>query len=214
MPKASPAALRERVIAAPAPTLCLDFANTRYWRGTPQPTDELEQFAALPAWLSKQHVLDAATAAGLQALSPAQAARTLAEVLDAREQLYVLLHALACAAPPPADALAALLHHVAAAPARAELVLAPRLAGWRVRLPRAGIADLLAPVWWSAADLALSAGRLPLRCCANPRCGWLFLDDSKGGTRRWCSMSACGNRAKAQRHAQRQRGLKSAQPAA
>ena len=29
---------------------------------------------------------------------------------------------------------------------------------------------------------------------------WLFLDDSKSANRRWCSMSSCGNRAKAHRH--------------
>jgi len=39
-----------------------------------------------------------------------------------------------------------------------------------------------------------------VRRCANPECGWLFLDDSRAGKRRWCSMSACGNRAKARRH--------------
>jgi predicted RNA-binding Zn ribbon-like protein len=39
-----------------------------------------------------------------------------------------------------------------------------------------------------------------VRECANDKCLWLFLDDSKNGTRRWCSMSACGNRAKAHRH--------------
>jgi predicted RNA-binding Zn ribbon-like protein len=39
-----------------------------------------------------------------------------------------------------------------------------------------------------------------VRRCANPECGWLFLDDSRAGKRRWCSMSSCGNRAKARRH--------------
>ncbi len=34
------------------------------------------------------------------------------------------------------------------------------------------------------------------------RCGWLFLDSSRGGGRRWCSMSTCGNREKATRHRQ------------
>src|ERR1700735_2051557 len=32
------------------------------------------------------------------------------------------------------------------------------------------------------------------------RCGWLFIDDSKNASRRWCSMQSCGNRAKALRH--------------
>jgi predicted RNA-binding Zn ribbon-like protein len=37
-----------------------------------------------------------------------------------------------------------------------------------------------------------------LRSC--PRCGWLFLDTSRGGKRRWCSMQVCGNREKVSRH--------------
>jgi predicted RNA-binding Zn ribbon-like protein len=45
-----------------------------------------------------------------------------------------------------------------------------------------------------------------VRQCSNPQCGWLFLDNSKSGNRRWCSMSACGNRAKAHRHYLRQKG--------
>jgi predicted RNA-binding Zn ribbon-like protein len=59
---------------------------------------------------------------------------------------------------------------------------------------------LLAPVLWSAADLLVGPQIPRVRQCANPACGWLFLDTSKGGNRRWCSMSACGNRAKAHRH--------------
>jgi predicted RNA-binding Zn ribbon-like protein len=37
-----------------------------------------------------------------------------------------------------------------------------------------------------------------LRSC--PRCDWLFLDTSRGGKRRWCSMRTCGNREKVSRH--------------
>jgi predicted RNA-binding Zn ribbon-like protein len=47
--------------------------------------------------------------------------------------------------------------------------------------------------------------RRRVRLCANAQCLWLFLDQSKGGTRRWCDMAACGNRAKARRHYQRMR---------
>jgi predicted RNA-binding Zn ribbon-like protein len=39
-----------------------------------------------------------------------------------------------------------------------------------------------------------------IRGCANPDCVLWFLDTSRPGTRRWCSMSACGNRDKAIRH--------------
>jgi predicted RNA-binding Zn ribbon-like protein len=184
------------LLAAPAPSLCLDFVNTRYWRGTPQPSEELSDVDALRRWQQCHGMADAVTP------------RQFSVVIESRESLYGLLRALADATPPPPDALAALARQVAAAPPRRELLLTPTLAGWRVSQLSPSVAARLAPVWWSAADLVLAADRLRLRCCANPRCGWLFLDDSKGGTRRWCSMSACGNRAKVQRHAQRQRALK------
>ena len=38
-----------------------------------------------------------------------------------------------------------------------------------------------------------------IRVCASEGCGWAFLDQSKNGTRRWCSMKLCGNREKAAR---------------
>lgn len=42
-----------------------------------------------------------------------------------------------------------------------------------------------------------------VKICPADRCGWLFLDESKNGRRRWCSMDLCGNRAKARRHYQK-----------
>jgi len=39
-----------------------------------------------------------------------------------------------------------------------------------------------------------------LRSCQHDDCTLWFLDTSKGGRRRWCSMERCGNRAKAKRH--------------
>lgn len=43
-----------------------------------------------------------------------------------------------------------------------------------------------------------------VRCCEHDSCVLWFLDTSKGGRRRWCSMERCGNRSKAQRHYERQ----------
>ncbi|MFF4653074.1 CGNR zinc finger domain-containing protein [Streptomyces sp. NPDC001380] len=45
-----------------------------------------------------------------------------------------------------------------------------------------------------------------VRKCANPPCPLHFTDTSRKGERRWCSMSLCGNRAKAQRHRDRLQG--------
>ncbi|GAA1074297.1 CGNR zinc finger domain-containing protein [Nocardiopsis metallicus] len=67
------------------------------------------------------------------------------------------------------------------------------------------------PAWLAAADL-LDLMERPdrLRGCANPDCVLHFFDTSKNGTRRWCSMSGCGNRAKAARHHARGRAGRTA----
>jgi hypothetical protein len=64
--------------------------------------------------------------------------------------------------------------------------------------------DILAPIAWSAADLMTSPRAQRVRQCADETgCGYLFVDESRAGTRRWCSMGECGNRAKARRHYRR-----------
>ncbi|MEZ0064090.1 putative RNA-binding Zn ribbon-like protein [Streptacidiphilus sp. MAP12-20] len=66
------------------------------------------------------------------------------------------------------------------------------------------------PVWlpaWLAADdylRLLARGPERIRECAHERCLLTFFDTSQNGRRRWCSMSECGNRAKAARHYERE----------
>ena len=52
----------------------------------------------------------------------------------------------------------------------------------------------------TTAELLTSKDLKRLRTCANPRCGWLFLDTTRNGLRKWCSMAECGGRAKAKRY--------------
>jgi predicted RNA-binding Zn ribbon-like protein len=42
-----------------------------------------------------------------------------------------------------------------------------------------------------------------LRECENADCTRLYVDTSRAGTRRWCGMSGCGNRAKVARFRER-----------
>jgi predicted RNA-binding Zn ribbon-like protein len=57
-------------------------------------------------------------------------------------------------------------------------------------------ADLLVLVAHLAADFSSSADYSAIRKCENPDCILFFYDTSKNHSRRWCSMSLCGNRAK------------------
>ncbi len=65
---------------------------------------------------------------------------------------------------------------------------------------RAAAVDLV--LTWDHVERALP-GRL--RPCANEACTLFLLDRSRSGAGRWCSMAACGNRAKARRHYDRHR---------
>jgi predicted RNA-binding Zn ribbon-like protein len=60
--------------------------------------------------------------------------------------------------------------------------------------------------WLAVRDLLrlMDAHRARVRRCSNPECVLWFLDTTRSGTRRWCSMAGCGNRLKARRHYRRQ----------
>ena len=57
---------------------------------------------------------------------------------------------------------------------------------------------------WNAAQLLTSDS--VIRACANENCGWVFVDTSRRGNRRWCSMTECGGRDKALRYYKRVSG--------
>lgn len=77
------------------------------------------------------------------------------------------------------------------------------------RLDWAAVDDQLDRVLWpvarSAADLLVAPELDRLKACDSPTCGYLFVDASKPGRRRWCDMKVCGNRHKARRHRRRQK---------
>ncbi|MEU6619432.1 CGNR zinc finger domain-containing protein [Streptomyces litmocidini] len=136
---------------------------------------------------------------------PARAARALARVRELREALHDLIAALAHGAPAPADAVAWLEDHWKDAVAHARLVVdgaTPRL---RTTVEASGLDLLRHELALQALDLlrALPADRT--RVCPGRRCGWLFLDTSRAGRRRWCSMATCGNAAKGRTHYERRR---------
>ena len=69
--------------------------------------------------------------------------------------------------------------------------------------------DLFAPLAHSAAMLFTTVDRTRVRKCG--QCVLHFLDTSKKGTRRWCSMQLCGNRLKVAAYARRKRSAQSSE---
>lgn len=196
------------LVRAERADLGLAFTDTRYWRRSQQ-TETLHAPGDLLRWCAKEEVLDAASVAGLEqqwAAAPALAAARFAEGVALRETIYRVFGAQAAGkVAAPAD-LAAFNEALARAPKRAVLEPAASAYAWRIDAP-GDIAAILAAVLWTSGDLLASPRRTRVRQCANPQCGGIFLDDSKSGTRRWCMMSVCGNRAKAHRHYMKRRKL-------
>jgi len=78
---------------------------------------------------------------------------------------------------------------------------------WRPDPSRASV-QLRAILAGDALSLFCSPQSSRIGICEGGKCGWLFLDESRGKRRRWCDMKDCGNRAKALRHYQQQRKSK------
>lgn len=56
----------------------------------------------------------------------------------------------------------------------------------------------------TALELLLDGGlHARIRACPGSNCGWLFVDTSKNGRRKWCSEADCGAVARMKRHRQR-----------
>ena len=68
--------------------------------------------------------------------------------------------------------------------------------------------DLLWPVAESACDLLCYGDLSLVKKCENAACVLFFYDTTKNHSRRWCSMSACGDRMKVAAHYRRLRNLK------
>jgi predicted RNA-binding Zn ribbon-like protein len=74
----------------------------------------------------------------------------------------------------------------------------PMLAGSTRQAGRSSIrpGQALSSIAREAIALFGDAGRERVRECEADDCQLIFYDDSRAGTRRWCSMQRCGNRAK------------------
>jgi predicted RNA-binding Zn ribbon-like protein len=186
-------------------SLCLDFVNTVSWGAEGPREERLESDRDLFAW---------AAAAGLppspamrEEISSAEAdapARTLRRALELRAALHQVFLAEAEGRRAPAAAAATLGAFVEQA--AAHLTLTPEGDTWSFRFARAEHPESpLWPIAWDAARLLTSEARPPVRRCANDRCRWLFLDESRRGNRRWCDMAVCGSRAKARTYYRRRK---------
>jgi len=184
--------------------LALDFLNTcPVQNGKPQ--ELLSDVNTLLRWFRAAELLSDGEFTNLQKQwdnSP-RARRTMEELLGLREKLRKEVLAWEAGGKLHRATIEHLNGLLAVHPMLERIIdtdNSPRMdLSFRVREPE----DLLAPLAHSAAKLFTDADRNRVRKCGE--CVLHFLDTSKKGTRRWCSMQLCGNRLKVAAYARRQR---------
>jgi predicted RNA-binding Zn ribbon-like protein len=183
--------------------LCLDFANAVEGPISQHPEEFLRSYADLVQWGWHAGALAEAEAGHLAAEAerrPADAAEVFGRALELREAIYRTFRAVARGEAPPQAELDRVREEYLAALGGARLVAGEGGYSWAWDDDPGALDRVLWPVARSAVELLTSAelGRVK-ECPGAGDCGWLFLDTSKNGTRRWCSMEGCGSRLKMRR---------------
>lgn len=130
------------------------------------------------------------------------AAPQMAAARRLRETLFRLVTAaLAHDAPDPAD-LGLLNEAARRPPLIPRLTTIGRPSVWSAANPHDAI---LATIARDAIDLLSGTLLRRVRKCADGHCSILFLDTSRPGKRRWCSMNGCGNKVKKAAYRRRRR---------
>lgn len=189
----------------------LDFVNTVDWTARGLIHEKLVDYEALLHWAAGAGVLgpgDAAALRRLAAASPADAAAAMERVRGLRHAMHEIFLAAAQGEPPSGPALEAFNAALSDAEAHGAVAVAEpdgRLVReWRGLGAR--LSGVLWPVLHAAAALLTSPEMARVRACAGEDCGWMYVDRSRNGMRRWCEMETCGSRAKARRYYARRRG--------
>lgn len=185
--------------------LCLAAVNTVWWRRGPSPEEHLRDYRDLTelvtdaGWLTDRARLEAGAER-----RPRVAAAAVECARELREHLLAVFAAIAAGRQPPADALQFVEHEAAAG--LAALRLTGRDDGtYALHWPAPTIETPVQQIAVSAVLLLASQELARVKQCPGPTCGWVFLDSTRNGSRRWCSSAECGNRHRVQEHYRRTR---------
>lgn len=181
-------------------SLALDFVNTQAGPPDGPPgTDALESYQDLLSWSRQLGSIGDRQAGALASAArarPAAESSAFREAARVRSYLWEIFAALARGQEPPASLLDLLRDDTASSLHGARLVRAGEDFVW----DWSGCDDLRAPLWpvvQAAVDLLQHGDLARVKQCA--ACRFLFVDTTKNGSRRWCSMDDCGKTEKMRR---------------
>ena len=190
--------------------VALDFANTQSGPPGGEPdVESLTSYKDLVAWALRVGVVSPSDARDLVRRArrhPGDADAAFEQATALRDRIFTIFMSIAADAEPSEDALARLRDDEAEALALANL--AAKAEGFAWTWSRPGDLDRIRWPIVHAATTLLTEGPLErIKACGG--CRYLFLDETKNGSRRWCSMADCGTRAKMRRFVARRSAARS-----
>lgn len=186
---------------------CLDFINTEGLERN-GPPERLPSYEALVQWSVLVGVIDQAAADRLirgATRSGSAAANVLERAVELREAMYRIFAATIDGTTPTKADRTILDVELGRALAHLRAVPADQKWDWQF-VDGDELDSILWPLTRDAADLLTSRDIDRMRECSGTNCAWLFVDQSRNRSRRWCDMAECGNRSKARRFYRRQKG--------
>jgi predicted RNA-binding Zn ribbon-like protein len=190
----------------------LDFVNTLGWRLTGYPREYLRSYEDLLDWGRQAGLLALEETEDLSweaTLDPEGARETLSRALALREAIHRLISAHIAGESQDENDLSALNRELSIALSHLRVMPADGAYSWGWdRSGDEGKTPLDSPLWrvaQSAAQLLTSEKLGRVKLCAGEGCGWIFLDESRNSSRRWCDSRDCGNRERVRRHLARKR---------
>jgi predicted RNA-binding Zn ribbon-like protein len=186
----------------PGGVLCLDFCNSG--QGARARREEwITGFADLIDWLEAAEALTKAQAARLRAAgerSPQAAQRFWARAIKFREALARVLLARTEGRAAAGEDLRRIDTEYGRTAPFARLSSTAGGFAWSLDPAASALDAALRPLVESAVALLTSSKLERVGRCGSPTCYWLFLDETKNCSRRWCEMASCGNLMKVRRH--------------
>jgi predicted RNA-binding Zn ribbon-like protein len=195
--------------------LCLDFANTSSGRGSSLCLEHLHNWQHLLAWAEHAGAIDERGRRTIDASdrkTPLLGQAALGHALRLREAIHDVFRAIIASRNTPVHSMAILNDVLSEGMCIARIRNLGDGFFWGWAGKPTSFAQLLWPIARSAAELLIGPELKRVKLCPGEGCGWLFVDRTRNGSRRWCEMEVCGSRAKMRRYHRRRRVRPSSAP--
>jgi predicted RNA-binding Zn ribbon-like protein len=180
--------------------ISFDFINTISWPDTEWEHDWLDSADNFIFWAVAAGIINKSKAKSLSTKPKTKLNREMEYVRKARGELSNILTPLAFNKKVSEDSIRKLNSLIHKINVRRSIDFTTNKWVWDV--PQS-LSEILAPIIWNAGHVLTETDYSRIGHC--PSCNWIFYDNTKNKSRKWCDMNDCGSRDKSLRYYHRQR---------